>query len=523
MYATREATASHTIQFPDLHSSVLGRTGLHVSGAGFGAYRVSVGVETHRRALEHALLSGINVIDTSTNYADGGSEELIGQTMLDLARSDMISREAIVTITKAGYIQGTNYQFARERRDAGMGFAEVVEYDDGLWHCIAPEFLEDQITRSLKRLHMTTVDVLLLHNPEYYLGWASHSGVPIVEARTEYYRRIRNAFVYLETEVERGRIRWYGISSNSFPHDAGSDEFTSLEEVVRIAEEIGPDHHFGVVQFPGNLYESQFATEPTQTLGRTLMEVARTKDLGVLINRPLNAIVDSGLVRLTDIGGDGSDISEAAIDEAIARIAVVEPTLAASIVTALNSDEQTATAVREFLTVGPTMQQHWRALGSIEQFNEIISQHFAPRLGYLGQLLRESDASALSPEYAAYLADVRALFEMLSRHYGRHARERAEEIRASIAASIQQPVDGTLSSLAVRMLLGVDGVDTVLVGMRREAYVDDIVDALRKGPIGDESAWWRLQLPSPFEDEADESDDEMDETDGEVIDAGSSQ
>ena len=504
MHATTEATASHTIQYPDLHFSVLGRTGLHVSGAGFGGYRVSIGVETHRHALEHALLSGINVIDTSTNYADGGSEELIGETMLEMARSGMIDRKAIVTVTKAGYLQGANYQLARERRDAGSGFPEVVEYGQGLWHCIAPEFLEDQLTRSLERLRMTTVDVLLLHNPEYYLDWAAQNEVPIEQARAEYYRRIRNAFIYLETEVERGRILWYGISSNSFPHDPASPEFTSLEEVVRIAEEISADHHFGVIQLPGNLYESEFVTLPTQSLGRTLMEVARTKDLGVLINRPLNAIVDGGLVRLADIGSDAADADEASIEESIRQVTQTENDLVLTIIGALDADEQTAAAVMEFMTVGQTMAQHWRSLGSIEQFNEIISQHFAPRLGYLGQLLRERDVAEQAALYTDYLAQVRALFEQLSAHFGRHARERAGQICTAIAAAVEMPVDGSLSSLAVRMLLGVDGVDTVLVGMRRDRYVDDIVDALRQGALGDESAWWRLQLPDPFEsDEAD--------------------
>jgi aryl-alcohol dehydrogenase-like predicted oxidoreductase len=501
MHATVEATASHTIKFPDLHFSVLGRTGLHVTGAGFGGYRVSVGVETHRRSLELALLSGINVIDTSTNYADGGSEELIGETMLELARSGLIERRAIVTVTKVGYLQGTNYQLAVSRQEAGEGFPEVVEYGEGLWHCIAPEFLHDQLTRSLERLRMTTVDVLLLHNPEYYLGWAAQQEMPRDEARAEYYRRIRNAFLHLESEVEKGRILWYGISSNTFPQDPDSYEFTSLEEVVRIAEEISPDHHFGVIQFPGNLYECDFATEPTQSLGRTLMEVARTKDLGVLINRPLNAIVDGGLVRLADIGGASVESSEQLIDTAITKITETEQELSGQIVAALGAEDQSAVAVREFMTVGATMQQHWRSLGSIEQFNEIISQHFAPRLGYLGQLLRERDAAEQTVAYSSYLADVRALFEQLSAHYGRHARDRAGQIRTAIAAAVEVPVDGTLSTLAVRMLLGVDGVDTVLVGMRREKYVEDIVGALRLGPLGDESAWWRLQLPEPFAEE----------------------
>src|SRR4051812_18480600 len=132
--------------------SPLGRTALPVSGAGFGGYRVSVGVPAHRMALRRALTSGVNLIDTSANYSDGGSEELIGETLAELMQDGRITRGDVVVVTKGGYIQGSNYTMARERLEAGSGFPEVVEYASGLWHCIAPEFLNDQITRSLGRL-----------------------------------------------------------------------------------------------------------------------------------------------------------------------------------------------------------------------------------------------------------------------------------------------------------------------------------------------------------------------------------
>jgi aryl-alcohol dehydrogenase-like predicted oxidoreductase len=54
----------------------LGLTQLTVGQAGFGCYRVSAGAAHHEKALRRALREGINLIDTSTNYADGGSESL---------------------------------------------------------------------------------------------------------------------------------------------------------------------------------------------------------------------------------------------------------------------------------------------------------------------------------------------------------------------------------------------------------------------------------------------------------------
>jgi hypothetical protein len=53
----------------------------------------------------------------------------------------------------------------------------LVEYAEGLEHCIHPDFLDDQIGRSLDRLGLDALDGYLLHNPEYYLGWAHKQGL----------------------------------------------------------------------------------------------------------------------------------------------------------------------------------------------------------------------------------------------------------------------------------------------------------------------------------------------------------
>ena len=281
--------------------SELGRTGLHVSQAGFGSYRISAGVAEHAAALQHALVSGINLMDTSANYADGGSEELVGQVLAHMVDSGELRREAVVVVSKAGYLQGRNYALSRERKRLGRAFPELVPYADGLEHCIHPEFLEDQLTRALERLRLETIDVYLLHNPEYYLGWAAHNGMDPSAAQIEYDRRIANAFRHLETEVARGRIRWYGISSNTFPAPASDPQFTCLERVWEMAEAIGPEHHFSVVQLPMNLYEDGAVLLANQPCGMTALEFARQKNLGVLVNRPLNAVTENRLLRLADV------------------------------------------------------------------------------------------------------------------------------------------------------------------------------------------------------------------------------
>ena len=54
---------------------------LPVSRIGFGCYRVDDQAPGHREALERALADGCTLIDTSTNYTDGGSERLVGAVL----------------------------------------------------------------------------------------------------------------------------------------------------------------------------------------------------------------------------------------------------------------------------------------------------------------------------------------------------------------------------------------------------------------------------------------------------------
>ena len=259
----------------------LGNTPLKISQAGFGSYRVDISIESHHRALEKALTNGINLIDTSANYSDGGSEQLIGHVLNKLIGEGKISRSQIVIVSKVGYLQGQNYILSQKRLQEGNPFQDLVTYSQELEHCIHPEFIEDQITRSLQRLDVEKLDVYLLHNPEYYLSWAHKNGLPLDIARKEYYHRIEKAFNQLETEVQNGRIQYYGISSNTFPKSEEQYDFTSLETIWQIANNISKDHHFRVIQFPMNLFERGAVIEANQSNSQSLivhsMQLYRTR------------------------------------------------------------------------------------------------------------------------------------------------------------------------------------------------------------------------------------------------------
>lgn len=277
----------------------LGRTGLVTSSLGFGGYRIDDRTPEHAAALEKALLGGVNLIDTSTNYTDGSSERCIGN-MLASQR-----REELIVVSKVGYVQGQALALAlaRTREQDGAAFPEMVKVMDGCWHCIHPEFLADQLERSLARLRVEKVDVYLLHNPEYFFTDAAkrHQHGSLAALREEFYDRIRRAFSHLEGEVRRGRIGFYGVSSNTFVVPEDDPEASSLDRLWTIAGEVARAHHFAVAQFPANLFESgAMLTRNCVTGNRTTLEFAQEHDLAVLVNRPLNAFYRERLVRLAD-------------------------------------------------------------------------------------------------------------------------------------------------------------------------------------------------------------------------------
>ena len=481
-YATEDATEAFAQQHHPLSVGNIGTTGLTASQAGFGCYRISTGVAHHQAALQSALGEGINLIDTSSNYADGGSESLVGEVLENLIASGNLSREKIVVVSKVGYLQGHNYEISRQRKQAGRPFPELVEYGEGLEHCIHPEFLLDQLNRSLERLKLKTLDFYLLHNPEYYLEWAHKNGHVLEAARSEYYRRIRNAFEYLEKEVARGRIRYYGISSNTFPAPADQPDFTCLATIWDIAGSLTASHHFRLVQLPFNLMEPGAVLEKNQPGSESVLEFAQHKGLGVLINRPLNAFYGNQLIRLAQV----STSVRQPKDEIVRKIQFLtksEKGLWLKFLPAIDVPAGLRARIKEQIAVGDILKHHWLNFGSYENWRQVKSGNLQPRVQGVMDFLEpySSQNEDLSAWMTSHRVRIQEAFDAVASIYAEKAARRVDRIRRVMAAADPGwAAEGTLSQKALRAVRSTPGVSCVLVGMRREEYVADVLAELRR-------------------------------------------
>ena len=475
--------------------TTLGGTGLTTTRIGFGTYRVDTQHVEHREALKKALQTSCNLIDTSTNYTDGDSERLVGSVLAELVTTGKIRRDEVIVVSKIGYIQGHNLKHAETKEKSGRPYLDVVKYGDGIWHCIHPDFLADQLTLSLDRLGLTTLDVCLLHNPEYFLSEATHRGGHNLETlRQQFYDRIERAFIYFETQITAGRLQYYGVSSNTVGASADDPDTTSLARMVQAAEaaarSVGTStHHFRIVQCPMNLFESGPATTANTgpSNSQTVLDYARRNNLAVLVNRPLNAMLaPNRMLRLAELPIEDPAID---LDRQLNTVGTLEQEYRTSVAPHI---PKTAAELApadyfnwslELTRIHPQIQglEHW----------EQIEQHMiAPQINRVLQLLSRQLSGDIAQQWEQwrqrYIPELLTLLRGFRHIATRQSRAQTDRVAQTIGPLL--PVSHRTASLSQHMLwilTSTPGVTCVLNGMRTPPYVEDSVAVLKWEPIGE--------------------------------------
>jgi len=143
-----------------METRTLGTSGVEVSTVGFGGWVVGTDWWGDRspadatELIETALDAGITYFDTGDVYGHGDSERLLGEALAD-------HRDRVTISTKVGYDFYNNPQ---------AGHGELPKRID-------PDWIETALDRSLDRLDLEHVDLLMLHNAN-----SDEVGAPELEA-----------------------------------------------------------------------------------------------------------------------------------------------------------------------------------------------------------------------------------------------------------------------------------------------------------------------------------------------------
>src|SRR5205085_9303896 len=229
----------------------------------------------YQEAIRRAIELGCNVIDSAINYRFQRSERVIGAALKQLIDAGRAARDEVIVATKGGFIPFGD-QPPRDARawvveniiEKGAASADEIV---GGSHCMAPGYLDNQLSRSLENLGLDCIDVYYIHNPETQLQAVS---------RAEFNSRIRAAFAFLEEAVAAGRIRCYGTATwNGYRQPPAARDYLSLEERVGIGRQVaGDDHHCRVVQLPYNLAMPEALTEANQPVNGEMLSALMAAD-----------------------------------------------------------------------------------------------------------------------------------------------------------------------------------------------------------------------------------------------------
>ncbi len=404
-----------------------------MSNFAFGTYRISDLNPQHIEALKEAIDSGITMIDTSSNYMDGGAERAIALAFR--SHEDKIDKVEIVS--KYGYIQGQNLLDIKEN-----SLDEVVEYSDECYHSISKLYLHLQLTQSLKRLERNHIDCYLIHNPEYYILDAIKRGMDRDDILDEMYRRIENAFVGLEEEIKGGRIGSYGISSNSFSISHQSEEFLPYEDLITLAQNaalvVGNEKHsFTTIEMPINMLEIQ---------GLECAKWAKENGLRVLSNRPLNAQFEDKMFRLADYDESSeyyhhfNELMEVCSNDMLRPLS--------------NLLEQLDKSKHKF--------------GWIGDYDGFLYSQIIPHISKTLELVDEENRVTMFNFIDLYLIEYR---KMVLYESSKSTKVQLKEFFAYCTKTMQE--------CALEFLMQSDSIDYILVGMRKPTYVHQIL-ALEK-------------------------------------------
>lgn len=243
--------------------------GLTVSSIGIGTY---LGDSTdsddaaYEAAIQQAIGSGINLIDTAINYRSQRSEHAVGAAIQQALASGAATRDELVVCSKGGYIPLDRTPPAT--REAYQSYVrrefvdpQILRPDEivGGGHSLAPRFLRYCLAKSRQNLGLRTIDIYYVHNPGQVVAG---------ESASELQNRLRSAFAVLEEAVTRNEIGVYGCATwDELRVPPGAKGHLSLEELVGLAREVaGEGHHFRAVQLPVNLAMTEAVRTPTQSL-----------------------------------------------------------------------------------------------------------------------------------------------------------------------------------------------------------------------------------------------------------------
>lgn len=283
---------------------------LMASSIGIGTYIGKADEATNRlvqEAVVESVRRGVNLIDSAINYRAQQGERSVARAVSHLIESGEVARDELIICTKGGVIPPARngsrwfYQQYVEPGKLDIKMSDLVAQR----YCLHPEYLRDQLDRSLQNLGLQTIDVYYIHNPEIQLSQVSPE---------DFYQRLKAVFEVMEEAIREGKIAAYGLATwHGLRVAPTSRQHLDLAKIKSIAQAVARDRQdrLQFVQLPLNLAMPEALLKPTQTVdGNPVSALEAIHRLGMnpMISRSIHRAKVMGKLPQHVIASFGQDL-----------------------------------------------------------------------------------------------------------------------------------------------------------------------------------------------------------------------
>ena len=242
-----------------------------------------------------------------------------------------------------------------------------------------------------------------------------------------------------------------------------------------------------------NLIETGGMNNLNQQNGtKTFLQFAGENNLGVLVNRPLNAIYKNKLIRLADY-----PVTENRSDEEIFNLIDdlnnQESIIIDKYINYIGLSASEKKNVTDCISISTILKSNYRKFDNPGSFNEIKTSYFIPRANFGINEIGKSypDNENVVRALRNYAVTTNILFDSIFSNLAKKKNLENENIHKAIdkfANSEQRKL--SLSQKAILLINSIPQVSSTLVGMKNVNYVEDVQNSIKNDYIKDFEMFW---------------------------------
>jgi hypothetical protein len=225
---------------------------------------------------------------------------------------------------------------------------------------------------------------------------------------------------------------------------------------------------------------------------KTFLQLASDNNIGVLVNRPLNAISKNKIIRLADYAVT-EDRNEKEIFSLIDDLADQEKYLIEKYVNYIEASTSEKQNVIDCVSIAEKLKSNYSKFKSVSEFHDIKQSYLIPRANFAVSEIGKNypNDEGVIRSLRNYAVTINILLDSVLSNLAKIKNLENERFHKAIdkfANSEQQKL--SLSQKAILLINSVPQVSSTLVGMRNMNYIEDVQKSIKSEFIKEYVDFW---------------------------------